>query len=155
MQRQGAEPNAECFYQIHELYYQTKANGIEHFHNNFGCYNFAYRNRVCYLALAYHKKWPNSWLKKWFYVKNEFKKREGIRNIIQRSINSSFDIKRLICFMNNEAWAALVAFPIVCSYIGTRDLVQEHIAFNIWPLKAKWNMTKLKEGSPTKKEAEK
>jgi hypothetical protein len=27
-----------------------------------------------------------------------------------------------------------VAFNTVCSYIGTRDLVQEHIAFKMWPL---------------------
>jgi hypothetical protein len=26
------------------------------------------------------------------------------------------------------------AFDIVCSFIGTRDLVQEHVAYRIWPL---------------------
>jgi hypothetical protein len=36
--------------------------------------------------------------------------------------------------MSDEAQAALVAFNIVCSYIGTRDLIQEHLAFNVWPL---------------------
>jgi hypothetical protein len=33
-----------------------------------------------------------------------------------------------------EAQACLVAFNVVCSYISTRDLVQEHIAFRGWPL---------------------
>jgi hypothetical protein len=28
------------------------------------------------------------------------------------------------------------AFGIVCSFIGTRDLVQEHVAYMIWPLVA-------------------
>jgi hypothetical protein len=28
----------------------------------------------------------------------------------------------------------LMAFNIVCTYIGTRDLVQEHIAYKMWPL---------------------
>jgi hypothetical protein len=28
----------------------------------------------------------------------------------------------------------LVAFNVVCNYISTRDLVQEHIAFKVWPL---------------------
>jgi hypothetical protein len=34
------------------------------------------------------------------------------------------------------------AFGIVCSFIGTRDLVQEHIAFRVWPLVEKWEMPK-------------
>jgi hypothetical protein len=34
------------------------------------------------------------------------------------------------------------AFDIVCSFIGTRDLVQEHIAFRVWPLVEKWEMPK-------------
>jgi hypothetical protein len=34
------------------------------------------------------------------------------------------------------------AFGIVCSFIGTRDLVQEHIAFKVWPLVEKWEMPK-------------
>jgi hypothetical protein len=52
--------------------------------------------------------------------------------------------------LNNEAQATLVAFNTVCNYIDTRDLVQEYIDFDIWSLKAKWNMPELKEGSPTK-----
>jgi hypothetical protein len=34
------------------------------------------------------------------------------------------------------------AFGIVCSFIGTRDLLQEHIAFRVWPLVEKWEMLK-------------
>jgi hypothetical protein len=34
------------------------------------------------------------------------------------------------------------AFGVVCSFIGTRDLVQEHIAFRVWPLVEKWEMPK-------------
>jgi hypothetical protein len=30
----------------------------------------------------------------------------------------------------------------VCSYIGTRDLVQEHLAFKVWPLTVEWEMPK-------------
>jgi hypothetical protein len=30
--------------------------------------------------------------------------------------------------------ACQTAFDIVCTYIGTRDLVQEHIAYRMWPL---------------------
>jgi hypothetical protein len=31
---------------------------------------------------------------------------------------------------------------VVCSFIGTRDLIQEHIAFRVWPLAEKWEMPK-------------
>jgi hypothetical protein len=30
----------------------------------------------------------------------------------------------------------------VCSYICTKDLVQEHIAFKVWPLVNEWEMPK-------------
>jgi hypothetical protein len=38
--------------------------------------------------------------------------------------------------------AYLAAFNAVCSYISTRDLVQEHKAFKVWPLAAEWEMSK-------------
>jgi hypothetical protein len=34
------------------------------------------------------------------------------------------------------------AFGVVCSFIGTRDLIQEHIAYRVWPLVEKWEMPK-------------
>jgi hypothetical protein len=34
------------------------------------------------------------------------------------------------------------AFITVCSFIGTRDLIQEHIAFRVWPLVESWEMPK-------------
>jgi hypothetical protein len=38
--------------------------------------------------------------------------------------------------------ACLIAFNTVCTYIGTRDLVQEHIAYKVWPLVNDWEMPK-------------
>jgi hypothetical protein len=35
-----------------------------------------------------------------------------------------------------------MAFNTVCSYIGSRDLVQEHIIFKVWPLTNEWEMLK-------------
>jgi hypothetical protein len=48
MRSQGMEPDVECFYNIHELFYQTKAIGKEQYYNNFGCYNFVHRSDVRY-----------------------------------------------------------------------------------------------------------
>jgi hypothetical protein len=30
----------------------------------------------------------------------------------------------------------------MCTYIGTRDLVQEHISYKIWPITSEWEMPK-------------
>jgi hypothetical protein len=35
-----------------------------------------------------------------------------------------------------------MAFNTVCTYIGTRDLVQEHIAYKVWSLVNDWEMPK-------------
>jgi hypothetical protein len=34
------------------------------------------------------------------------------------------------------------SFSTVCAFIGTRDLIQEHIAFRVWPLVESWDMPK-------------
>jgi hypothetical protein len=34
------------------------------------------------------------------------------------------------------------AFSTVCSFTGTRDLIQEHIAFRVWPLVESWEIPK-------------
>jgi hypothetical protein len=38
--------------------------------------------------------------------------------------------------------ACQAAFNTVCTNIGTRDLVQEHIAYKVWPLANEWEMLK-------------
>jgi hypothetical protein len=73
-------------------------------------------------------------MKQWFYVKNDLDKREDITGVIQWPIRSRFSIKRLVVVNTEKSQACLVAFNVVCSYICTRDLVQEHIAFKVWPL---------------------
>jgi hypothetical protein len=37
---QSLELIVDCFCNIHEHFYQTKAIGKEQYHNNFGCYTF-------------------------------------------------------------------------------------------------------------------
>jgi hypothetical protein len=81
-------------------------------------------------------------MKQWFYVKNDLNQREDVRGIIQRPIWLRFDIRRPSITIRNEVQACLMAFHAVCTYIGTRDLVQEHIAFKVWPLTNEWEMPK-------------
>jgi hypothetical protein len=49
---QGVEPFGEGFFRVHELHYQTKARG-DGLHENFGCYNFAYRKTTKFPVISY------------------------------------------------------------------------------------------------------
>jgi hypothetical protein len=60
LRSQGIDPNAEAFCRVHELHYQTKARE-DGLHENFGCYNFAYRKDMKTPMVSYHTKWPTSW----------------------------------------------------------------------------------------------
>jgi hypothetical protein len=142
MRSQGLEPSAKCFYNIHELSYETKATGKEQYHNNFGCYSFVSRSRVSYPVSTFRKRWPGAWMQEWFYMKNDLVAREDIKGIIQCPIWSRFSIRRPSTALGNNIQACQVAFSTICTYIGTRDLVQEHIAYRVWPLSSGWEMSK-------------
>jgi hypothetical protein len=139
---QGLEPSAKCFYNMHELSYKMKATRKEQYHNNFGCYGFVPRSDVSYLVLTFQKRWLGAWMEEWFYVKNNLVEREDIKGIIQRSIWSRFGIRRPATALGNEIETCQRSFNIVCTFIGTRDLVQEHIAYRVWPLVSNWEMPK-------------
>jgi hypothetical protein len=64
-------------------------------------------------------------------VKNDLVEREDIKRIIQCPIWSRFAIRRPSTALGNEIKACQTAFNTVCTYIGTRDLVQEHIAYRV------------------------
>jgi hypothetical protein len=81
-------------------------------------------------------------MQEWFYVKNDLSQREDVRGIIQRPIWSRFGIRRPATALGNDVQACLAAFNTVCTYIGTRGLVQEHIAYKVWPLASEWEMSK-------------
>jgi hypothetical protein len=60
LRSQGVEPFGEAFCRVHELYYQMKARG-DGLHENFGCYNFAYRKNTKFPVMCYRSKWPAGW----------------------------------------------------------------------------------------------
>jgi hypothetical protein len=78
----------------------------------------------------------------WFYVKNDLKTREDIKDIIMHPIWQRFGLRRPKVEVDEAAEECQRAFGVVCSFIGTRDLIQEHIAFRVWPLAEKWEMPK-------------
>jgi hypothetical protein len=142
MKCQGLEPDARCFCNIHELSYQTKATTKEQYHNNFGCYSFVSCSEASNPVPTFWKKWPGSWMQEWFYVKIDLSQREDIKGIIQRPIWSHFGIRRPPIALGNDVQACEAAFNTLCTYIGTRGLVQKHIAYRVWPLANGWEMPK-------------
>jgi hypothetical protein len=62
MRSQGLEPSAKCFYNMHELSYETKATRKEQYHNNFGCYGFVPRSDMSYPVPTFRKRWSGAWM---------------------------------------------------------------------------------------------
>jgi hypothetical protein len=81
-------------------------------------------------------------MEEWFYVKNDLKVRENIKEIIMRPIWSRFGLRKPKVEIDEAAKACRRAFSTVCSFIETRDLLQEHVAYRIWPLIDSWEMLK-------------
>jgi hypothetical protein len=139
---QSLEPSAKSFCNIHELVYETKPWGKEQYHNNFGCYSFGARSGSSCPVPTFRKRWPGEWMKEWFYVKNDLKVREDIKDIIMCPIWQRFGLRKPKVEMDEVAEECQRAFGVVCSFTGTRDLIQEHIAFRVWPLADNWEMPK-------------
>jgi hypothetical protein len=127
---------------MHKLLYETKAMGKEQYHNNFDCYGFIARPNASHPVPTFQKRWPGNWMEEWFYVKNSLTVREDIKEVIMRPIWSHFGLRKPKVEIDDAAKACQKAFGTVCFFIGTRDLVQEHIAFRVWPLVESWEMPK-------------
>jgi hypothetical protein len=57
-----------------------------------------------------------------------------------KSMKSPKHAKRPKVEIYEVAEACQKAFGTVCFFIGTRDLIEEHIAFRVWPLGEDWEM---------------
>jgi hypothetical protein len=75
-------------------------------------------------------------------VKNDLSQRSDVKDVIQWPIRSCFGSKRPAIVNTENPQAYRAPFNAVCGYINTRDLVQEHIAFKVWPLAVEWEMSK-------------
>jgi hypothetical protein len=140
LRSQGVEPLAEAFCRVHELHYQTKARE-DGLHENFGCYNFAYRKDMKTPLVSYRTKWPTGWKTEWFYVKVDEKKEK----LVHSPLNLTFGLTRPQCRMTpgSSCPDAVSEFRVVSEHIGTRDLVQEYLANRVFPTLKEWNMPKL------------
>jgi hypothetical protein len=148
LRSQGVEPFGEGFCRVHELHYQTKARG-DGLHENFGCYNFAYRKTTKFPVISYRSKWPAGWKSEWFYVKVDEEKEKLVQSLLELIFRET----RPRCDMTpgSPSQIALAEFRVIADHIGTRDLVQEFLAFRVFPTLKEWEMPKLK-GEKKKRE---
>jgi hypothetical protein len=148
LRSQGMSPNGEAFYRVHELHYQTKAKA-DGLHENFGCYNFAYRKDTKAPVLSYRTKWPTSWKSEWFYMKADEKKEGEADDYGHVSpLKLSFGMTRPLCLMQlgSPCQVAEVEFRVVAAEVSTSDLVQEYLANRVFPTSSGWGMPKKKDG---------
>jgi hypothetical protein len=145
LRSQGMNPDAEAFYRVHELHYQTEARE-DGLHENFGCYNFTYRKDTKAPVLSYRTKWPTSWKSEWFYIKADEKKRGKLMTMVMSPLALSFGMTRPLCNMKSglACQLSIAEFRVVAKQISTRDLVQEYLANRTSPTLCEFSMPKLK-----------
>jgi hypothetical protein len=141
LRSQGVEPFGEGFCRVHKLHYQTKARG-DGLHENFGCYNFAYRKTTKFPVISYRSKWPAGWKSEWFHVKVDEEKEK----LVQSPLELIFGETRPRCDKTPgiPSQIALAEFRVIADHISTRDLMQEFLAFRVFPTLKEWEMPKLK-----------
>ena len=125
LQSQGKSANAEGFYQVYELHYQTKAR-TDGLHKNFGCSNFAYQKDTKAPVIGYRTKWLTGWTNEWFYMKADEKKMEKLMSMVMSPLRLNFGMTRPLCNMQLGSPCQLVEveFRVVAEHISTRHLVQ-------------------------------
>jgi hypothetical protein len=148
LRSQGVEPFGEGFCRVHELHYQTKARG-DGLHENFGCYNFAYRKTTKFPVISYRSKWPAGWKSEWFYVKVDKDEDKLVQSPLELTFGETRPRRNMI--RGSPSQIALAEFRVISDHIGTRDLVQEFLAFKVFPTMRDWEMPKL-EGEKKKGE---
>jgi hypothetical protein len=139
---QGGRTDVDAFCKFHDLHYQMKGKDETCLHNNFGCYNFAYRKDTTGPVLAYRIKWHGDWTKEWFYSKVDSEQREDFKGLLMSPLKVSFSMKQPKCEMNEAIDECYKAFNTIIKKIGSRDLVQEVLAYNIYPTRTGWKLPK-------------
>jgi hypothetical protein len=93
-------------------------------------------------VISYRSKWPAGWKSEWFYVKVDEEKEK----LVQNPLELIFGETRPQCNMTpgSPSQIALAEFRVIAKHIGTRDLVQEFLAFRVFPTLKEWDMPKLK-----------
>jgi hypothetical protein len=93
--------------------------------------------------LAYRTKWHGDWTKEWFYTKVDSEQREDFKHTVMSPLEVSFNLKKPKCEMGEAAKNIYKAFNVVAVKIGSRDLIQEFLTYNIFPTRTGWKLPKV------------
>jgi hypothetical protein len=98
-------------------------------------------------VIGYRTKWPTDWTNEWFYVKADEKRRNKLMSMVMSPLKLNFGMTRPLCNMQlgSPCQLAEVEFRVVAEHISTRDLVQEYLAYKIFPTSGGWGMPKKKD----------
>jgi hypothetical protein len=100
-------------------------------------------------VISYRSKWPAGWKSEWFYVKVD----KDEDKLVQSPLELTFGETRPQCNMirGSPSQIAMAEFRVISDHIGIRDLVQEFLAFKVFPTMRDWEMPKM-EGEKKKGE---
>lgn len=141
IQSQAGRTEIDGFCWVHDLHYQTKARAPDNLHNNFGCYNFVYRKNTVAPVLVYRTKWHRDWTKEWFYVEVDSKHHGDFKGMLMSLLWTSFGLKRLKCEFNEATEGCYKTFNIIAEKIGSQNMIQETLAYNIYPTRTRWKLS--------------
>jgi hypothetical protein len=127
---------------VHDLHYQTKARPSNGLHNNFRYYTFANRKDTFAPVLAYQTKWHGDWTKDWFYDELDSEHHDDLKGMLMSPLDISFGLKRAKCDMDEATENCYKAFNTVAKKIGSWDLIQEFLAYKIFPTCTRWKLSK-------------
>jgi hypothetical protein len=91
---------------------------------------------------TFRKKWSGSWMKQWFYVKNDLSLRNDVKDVIHWTIRSSFGSKRPTIVNIEKFQACLAAFNVVQLHRHKRPSARAHNFQGMAPSNRKWEMPK-------------
>lgn len=70
------------------------------------------------------------------------KQRKDFKGMPMSPLKISFGLKQLMCELSEAAEECFKAFDVVVKRIGSRDLIQEALAYNIYPTQTGWKLPK-------------
>jgi hypothetical protein len=145
----GAVPHIDTFCSYFELQREPKkVKNVEgeEFIVQFGSYAFMSRHTMpgvrCEISFCQKGKWEKDWMKAWFYVKSPAASCTLEDGKVEKIFPYTSKMKELkpvykvdpSSEMSEERKTSNKAFALACRYLGGRDLVEEMVASNYWPL---------------------
>jgi hypothetical protein len=84
----------------------------------------------------------HDWMKEWFYAEVDSENREKFKGMLMSPLKVSFGLKRLKCEMNEATKECDKTLNMSIEKIGSRDLIQETLAYNIFPTRTGCKLSK-------------